>query len=48
MGWQGTIGYSVSVVRISTVTGGKAGYNIRRIKSILAVIYVNKQVPETD
>ena len=30
MGWRGTIRYSVTVMRISTVTGGKAGYHIRR------------------
>ena len=26
--WRGTIRYSVTVMRISTVTGGKAGYHI--------------------
>ena len=30
MRWRGTIWYSVTVMRISTVTGGKAGYHIRR------------------
>ena len=30
MEWRGTIRHSVTVMRISAVTGGKAGYHIRR------------------